>query len=44
VLWLCCRAGTYDNQIRRWIKEDVIESDITEDADLSQLGSRLLAK
>jgi hypothetical protein len=41
---LRCRAGTYDNQIRKWIKEDVIKSDINEDADLSQLGSRLLAK
>lgn len=38
------RAGTYDNQIRRWIKEDVIKSDINEDADLSQLGARLLKK
>lgn len=42
---LCYRAGTYDNQIRRWIKEDVAKADaIDEDVDLTQLGRRLLNK
>lgn len=39
------RAATYDNQIREWIKRDVIDGDITEDNNnLKDMGRRLLAK
>ncbi|GMH40586.1 hypothetical protein BSKO_08490 [Bryopsis sp. KO-2023] len=39
------RASTYDNQIRNWITDDVIESDvIDEEADMSDLGRRLIKK
>ena len=37
------RAATYDVQIRRWIKEDVIKGDISEENDnLKDLGRRLV--
>ena len=39
------RAATYDNQIRRWIKDDVVCSELTdEDANMAELGRRLLDK
>lgn len=41
----CRRAGTYDKQIRRWIKDDVVQADWSaEDANLAELGRRLLNK
>jgi hypothetical protein len=37
------RASTYDNQIREWIKRDVIHGDITEENEnLGDLGRRLV--
>ena len=37
------RSATYDNQIRRWIERDVIDSEITnEDANLAELSRRLV--
>ncbi len=37
------RAATYDNQIRRWIKEEVVKADITdEDANMRELSKRLI--
>ena len=37
------RSATYDNQIREWIKKDVIFGDISEDNDnLNNLGKKLL--
>jgi len=39
------RAATYDNQIRRWIKEDVVKTDIIdEDANMAELSRRLINK
>ena len=39
------RAATYDNQIREWIKKDVIDGDISDANDnLKNMGRRLLAK
>jgi len=39
------RSSTYDNQIREWIKNDVIDGDITdENENLQNLGKRLLKK
>lgn len=39
------RASTYDNQIREWIKRDVISGDITEENEnLKELGRRLVAR
>jgi len=39
------RSSTYDNQIREWIKNDVIYGDITEENEnLQNLGKRLLKK
>lgn len=39
------RAATYDNQIRRWIKEDVVKTDvIDEDANMAELSRRLINK
>lgn len=39
-----CRAGTYDNQIRKWIKDDVGADVTAEDADMTELGKRLISK
>lgn len=37
------RAATYDNQIRRWIREEVVKADITdEDANMRELSRRLI--
>lgn len=45
VLSIALRAATYDNQIRKWIKEDVAKAEeINEDTDLTELGKRLLNK
>ena len=42
--WLC-RAATYDNQIRRWITDDVVQSErIDESANMAELGRHLLDK
>ncbi len=40
------RASTYDNQIRRWITEDVIGTDnlADDDANWAELGRRLVFK
>ena len=39
------RSAQYDNQIRRWIKEDVVKMDIAEeDADMKEFARRLLKK
>jgi SpoVK/Ycf46/Vps4 family AAA+-type ATPase len=39
------RSSTYDNQIREWIKKDVIFGDISEENDnLENLGKKLLKK
>lgn len=39
------RASTYDNQIRDWIKNDVIAGEISEENEnLKELGRRLVAK
>lgn len=39
------RASTYDNQIRKWITQDVVGGDITSDeADMSDLSRRLVKK
>lgn len=39
------RGATYDNQIRRWIKEDVVKTDLdSEDADMKEFAHRLLKK
>ena len=39
------RSTVYDNQIRRWIEEEVIDSSIiSEDANLSELSRRLVDK
>lgn len=37
------RAATYDNQIRKWIQNDVIDGDISEEnSNLKELGRRLV--
>ena len=37
------RAATYDNQIRKWIQDDVIDGDISEENNnLKELGRRLV--
>ena len=39
------RASTYDNQIREWIKKDVVKGDIHEDNEnMAELGRRLVRK
>jgi len=39
------RASTYDNQIREWIKRDVISGEIAEENEnLKELGRRLVAR
>lgn len=39
------RAATYDNQIREWIKEDVLKGEISdENENLKELGRRLVKK
>lgn len=38
------RAATYDNQIRDWIAKDIVGDSIDENANLKDLGHRLLAK
>ena len=44
-LYGACRAATYDNQIRRWIREDVVQTELTaEDANMNEFGRRLLKK
>lgn len=39
-----CRAGTYDSQIRKWIKDDVGADVTAEDANMTELGKRLINK
>ncbi len=37
------RASLFDNQIRRWIENDVMDARLTdEDANLSELSKRLV--
>ena len=44
-LYGACRAATYDHQIRRWIREDVVQTELTaEDANMKEFGRRLLKK
>lgn len=39
------RASTYDNQIRDWIKRDIVRGDICEENEnMTELGARLLSK
>lgn len=39
------RATTYDNQIRQWIQQDIVQGDIThENENMHELGHRLLNK
>ena len=39
------RAATYDNQIRQWIREDVVKADLTDDdANMRELSKRLINK
>ena len=42
---MVCRAATYDTQIRRWITDDVVQSErIDESANMAELGRHLLDK
>lgn len=39
------RASTYDNQIRDWIKRDIVRGDINEENEnMAELGARLLSR
>lgn len=39
------RAATYDNQIRQWIREEVVKADLTDDdANMRELSRRLINK
>ena len=39
------RGATYDNQIRRWLKEDVVKGELSdEDADMKDFARTLLKK
>ena len=39
------RSAIYDDQIRAWIQDDVLENKITdEDANLSEVSKRLVSK